>query len=1034
MTQAAISKTMDALKPGEHLCCLYETEEQHRAVLSSFLSQGLELGEKVIYILDERTPEEILGYLKDTGLGVEPFLEQGQVRVLTCEEAYIRNGTFDPDSMIALLERETKQSLDEGWKALRVTGEMSWALREVPGSERLIEYEAKLNRFIPRSRCIALCQYDRRRFHPQVLLDVLRTHPTAVIGTGVYQNFYYVSPEALLGWTPIEEELSRWIKNLEERKRIEEALRDSEEKYRAVVENANDAIFVVQDGIIKFVNSRALEMIDFTYEELTSRPFGEFIHPDDRDMVPERHVKRQQGVDLPSQYSFRIIAKSGDVHWVELNVVMIEWEDRPAALSFLSDITERKCAENELRNQYTAIEAVNDILKNTLRCDTDEEVARNCLEIVENLTDSEFGWLGEINESGRLDTIALSDPGWDACGIKEGSPPRMISNMEISGIWGRVLKDGVPLLTNDPVRHVASVGLPEGHPAIVSFLGVPLKSSEQTIGMVALANKPSGYTRSDKNNVEMLSTAIEEALRRKRAEERLRHSERLLSETQALSKVGGWEYDVENKKLTWTDEVYKIYGLDKTYDPNNIKQDISFYGIEDQYKIKQAFDDALTNRIPYDLELSFSSATGEKKWVRTIGDPIIEGGYVTKVIGNIMDITDRKRAEEEREKLEAQLRLSQKLESIGRLAGGVAHDFNNMLSVILGHTQLAMGKVSSDNPLHEDLSQVLTAAKRSTEITRQLLAFAREQIISPRVMDLNETVEGMLKMLRRLIGEDIDLVWKPESGLWPMMLDPAQIDQVLANLCVNARDAIEGVGKITIETGMVSLDRAYCDAHPVFVPGDYVVLAVSDNGCGMDEETRENVFEPFFTTKTQDKGTGLGLATVYGIVKQNKGFINVYSEPGRGSTFKIYLPRYQGEAEREVREEGAQVIPSGRGETVLIVEDEISVLNLSKKMLQRLGYTVLTAASPSEAISLAEDQASPIDLLITDVIMPEMSGRDLAERLNTVHPKMTVLFMSGYTANVIAHRGILDPGVRFIEKPFSISDVAAKVREAMDGK
>ena len=311
-----------------------------------------------------------------------------------------------------------------------------------------------------------------------------------------------------------------------------------------------------------------------------------------------------------------------------------------------------------------------------------------------------------------------------------------------------------------------------------------------------------------------------------------------------------------------------------------------------------------------------------------------------------------------------------------------------------------------------------------------LEAFARKQTIAPKVLDLNDTIESMLKMLRRLIGEDIDLLWKPAKDPWQVKMDPAQIDQILANLMVNARDAIAGVGKITIETGKAEFDEPYCRTHAGFVPGRYALLAVSDNGCGMDKETLSKLFEPFFTTKEVGKGTGLGLATIYGIVKQNNGFINVYSEPGHGTTFKIYLLRQEPqEAETEQPSRSSEV-PTGT-ETVLLVEDEKSLLKFARMLLEELGYTVLAAGSPREAIRLVKEYTKQIHLLMTDVVMPEMSGRDMWEQLKTLQPNLKSLFMSGYTANVIAHHGVLDEGVHFLQKPFSREALATKIREAL---
>jgi CheY-like chemotaxis protein len=334
-------------------------------------------------------------------------------------------------------------------------------------------------------------------------------------------------------------------------------------------------------------------------------------------------------------------------------------------------------------------------------------------------------------------------------------------------------------------------------------------------------------------------------------------------------------------------------------------------------------------------------------------------------------------------------------------------------------------------PHYQDLLEIHKAAEHSAALTRQLLAFARKQTIAPKVLDLNETVEGMLKMLRRLIGENIDLLWKPATKLWTIKMDPSQIDQVLVNLCVNARDAVSDFGKITIETENIALDAAYCSNHLGAVPGDYVLLSVSDNGCGMDKQTHDRIFEPFFTTKATGVGTGLGLATVYGIVKQNLGYINVYSEPGLGANFKTYLPRYYSQEQHPEVEALPQELPRGH-ETILLVEDQPELLDLNQTMLEMLGYRVLAAGKPSEALILAEKNVDKIHLLMTDVVMPEMNGLVLSQRLQSLYPGLKCLFMSGYTANIIAHNGVLDEGVCFIQKPFSINALAEKVRVALE--
>lgn len=410
---------------------------------------------------------------------------------------------------------------------------------------------------------------------------------------------------------------------------------------------------------------------------------------------------------------------------------------------------------------------------------------------------------------------------------------------------------------------------------------------------------------------------------------------------------------------------------------------------------------------------------------------IIKLGETKAMLSLIYDYTEKKKAVEEKETLQSQLLQAQKMESVGRLAGGLAHDYNNMLSVIIGHTELAILDEEANDKLQIHLTKIKDAAQRSAELTKQLLAFARRQPVVPKIIDINIAVNSILQMLRLLIGEDIDLLWHPVAGTNRVKIDPSQFDQLLVNLTVNARDAIAKGGKITIETQRILFDDSSCFSHPYFTPGDYAVIIVSDNGSGMDEETRSKIFEPFFTTKSIGKGTGLGLSTVYGIVKQNNGFINVYSELGQGTTFKIYLPICAGLNPEEKRNKGGK-LPISSGETLLVVEDEEALLETVESLLAKFGYNILAASTPDDAIRLSREHAGDIDLLMTDVVMPEMNGRELEQCILENNPKIRCLFASGYTANVISHQGVLDAGVQFIQKPFSMQELAFKVRQCID--
>ncbi|ADK85618.1 multi-sensor hybrid histidine kinase [Desulfarculus baarsii DSM 2075] len=517
---------------------------------------------------------------------------------------------------------------------------------------------------------------------------------------------------------------------------------------------------------------------------------------------------------------------------------------------------------------------------------------------------------------------------------------------------------------------------------------------------------------------------------RRQAEVALRQREALLNDVGALARIGGWEVDTVSGQGKWTAATYDICEYDPGQPSPPVDEFVESYLPEYRAGIASKIKNLMELDQPLLFEAQFVTAKGNLKWARVQGRAEREGGRCTRIFGAFQDITEQKRAGEERKLLEAQLRQSQKMEAIGTLAGGVAHDFNNILSAIIGYVELALLDSAGDEALRGNLEQVLKSSWRARDLVAQLLAYSRKQLLSMSTFGLDEVVGRNEAMLRRIVGEDIDLEVNLSPFTGVVRADVSQLEQVLLNLVANARDAMPTGGKITLETDNVHLDENYAARHAEATVGPHVMLAVSDNGPGMDSQTQERIFDPFFTTKGAGKGTGLGLAMVYGIVKQHGGSIYVYSEPGQGSTFKIYLPRVTAPS-GDLAEPALLAQPVGGHETILLVEDDDVVRDFSGRMLERLGYVVLAAADGDDALRLAA-ATERVDLLLTDVIMPRMSGKELARRLSAQRPEIKVLYISGYTDNVIAHHGVLDAGVAFLQKPAALHALAAKVRQVLD--
>jgi PAS domain S-box-containing protein len=815
----------------------------------------------------------------------------------------------------------------------------------------------------------------------------------------------------------------------------QQAMLESEEKFRTFFDRASDGIIIV-DGITrKFLhgNTTICSMLGYTKEEIEHLAVHD-IHPSGEiPRVLQEFEKQVRGEKVLAE-DLPVLRKDGSIFYADISAAPAIIGGVHCILGIFRDITDRKEAEEGRKAQIRFLENLERV-DQAIKQETDvEKMLRHILQTVFSIFDCDRAWLFYPCDPDApsfrvpMEICRPGYPGAKVLNVDVPMFPDMAQNLR------EILASAVPVIyisgTEKTVNRISAEKFGVQSQMVVALY--PKLGKPWVFGMHQ-CSYPRVWTKEEDKLFMEIARRISDGLSSVLFLRQLRENEERFRATFEQAAVGiahvalngQWVrvnqklcdivgYSREEllqetfKEITHCDDL----GADKEYIRQLLSGEIQTYGMEKRYVRK-------------DGTLVWTNLT--VSGVRNAAD---EPMYLIAVVE---DISRRKKAEEERQNLQDQLLQARKMESVGRLAGGVAHDFNNMLGVILGHSELALRQVEPAQPLFTNLEEIRKAGQRAADLTRQLLAFARKQTVSPTVLDLNDTVSRMLSMLRRLIGEDIDLTWKPGAELWPVKMDPSQVDQILANLCVNARDACSGVGKITIETTNIVFDEVDCIRNTGFIPGEYVQLAVSDSGCGMGKEVLENLFEPFFTTKGIGQGTGLGLATVYGIVKQNKGLINVYSEPGVGTTLRIYLQRYAGTLEPSA--EVAQPRKIGGGtETILLVEDEPAILNVGRVMLESLGYRVLAAGTPGEALIKVEEYAGNIDLLVTDVIMPEMTGRELSNRLLSLYPNLKRMFMSGYTANIIAEQGVLEEGLCFLQKPFSLRALSIKVREALGEK
>jgi PAS domain S-box-containing protein len=767
--------------------------------------------------------------------------------------------------------------------------------------------------------------------------------------------------------------------DITERKRAEEALRESEARYRGLFESSLEGIGVSKGNEVIDANRALLDIFGYSdLEEFTAIPLLEHVAPQSRGLIKEMQEKRGRGDPCPKRFEYQIARKDGQTRTLEVSTDAVYFGGGRYTQSTFRDVTERKRAEEALRESEARFRAVfeNAAIGVTLVDMHGHPVESNlAFQKMLGYSARELAQMAFTEFTHPDDARASREPFADLWKGKGGryQLEKRYCRKDGQIVWGQLT---VSLVRNQSGEPRYAIGL------------------------------------------------IEDISERKRAEEALRASEEHLRSFIENVPLGVYRTTPDGRVLMANPALLRMLGYDSLQElvSRNLERD----GFEAGYP-RSAFREQLERQGEVrGLEATWKRRDGSVIFVRESARAVRAGdGSVLYYDGTIEDVTERMRLEE-------QLRQAQKMEAVGRLAAGVAHDFNNLLTIVIGYSDLALQRLSTGNRMRPPLEEIKKAGERAAWLTRQLLAFSRKQVLQPQILDLNSLLANVDQMLRRVIGEDIELVMQLPPGLGRVQADPGQIEQVIVNLAVNARDAMPQGGRLTLEAANVELDSGYASSHQSVLPGQYVMFAMSDTGIGMDAKTQARIFEPFFTTKEPGKGTGLGLSTVYGIVKQSGGYIWAYSEPGKGAAFKVYLPRIDQPAEAMAPgEPGVAELPLA-SETVLLVEDEKAVRNLAREVLECRGYHVLEAAGALEALEVAERYKKHIHLLLTDVVMPQMGGRELAEQLARLHPETKVLFMSGYADNAVVHHGLLDPGTALLQKPFTAQALARKLREVLD--
>lgn len=830
---------------GDHIAMLYKDSDEHLSTIIPFLKQGVEENDRCIYIVDDSDAHSMENVFREHGLPVG----HSNFSIITSTDAYIVHDTFDLQNMMELLKYEVDKTIQSGFRALRITGEMSWALRDYVGKEDLLQYESVLNKFFDNNRCIGLCQYDLNRFPEKIIREVIYTHPKILYKGALCENFHYIPPEEYVNSSRDTAEIDRLLARIFDRAQIEKKLNENIKKFHALYHEVPIGYQSLNElGVITETNDTMCSILGYDRDEIIGRKFVEFLAQPD-DAAFDRIISRLVKSGFINDELLNIIDSQGMKHTIVFTGKVLT-SDQGHVSNFL-------CTFDDI---------------------TDKEQVMDSLKSIEREKSTLLSSISEI--------------------VLYLSPNRTVQ-------WANL--------------------------AASEFFKKPVS---ELIG----------------------------------------------------------------KKCT---ELWKMEKKECEKCPVEI--------------VLQGGD-------PHVLEINLD----DDRILEINANPVRDDdGNITGVVQTALDISQQRF-------LEKQLHQAQKMEAIGKLAGGIAHDFNNLLTVICGYSNLILSQTDADDPMYRSIELVHTAGKQAENMTRQLLAFSRKNLLEPQEVDLNEFLKRNHNMFSRLIGEDIDFHIQPEPELWKCQMDPGQLEQVFLNLVVNARDAMPKGGVIEIKMQNTVFHKA-TPMNGNILKGNYVQVDISDTGNGIPQEVMEHIFEPFYTTKNPEKGTGLGLSTLYGIIDQSNGAVTVTSTVGAGTTFTLYLP--QPEYKDNTAESMKSDIQLRKGkETILLVEDDHSVRELISQALRNFGYNVIEAPEGETALQLFEDNGKSVQLVISDVVMPKMNGPAMVNKIKKMSPEVKVMFMSGYSQDIVLKHGIDSGEVDFLQKPFTMDDVVSRISEIMQNR